>query len=52
MGGGGNAPFFFQQNPTWGNQTQAVLDLCPGPTPLSISVSIRSIPKPFGVGLV
>ena len=35
-----------------GNQRQAVLDLCSGPTPLSISVSSGSIPKPFGVGLV
>ena len=36
----------------WGNQRQAVLDLCPGPAPLSISVSSGSIPKPFGVALV
>ena len=37
---------------SWGNQTQAVLDLGGVPAPLSISMSIGSLPKIFGVGLV
>ena len=37
---------------TWRNQNQAILDLSGVPTPLSISVGIGSIPKPFGLGLV
>ena len=39
-------------NSAWGAQNQAVLDSGSVPPPLSISVGVGSIPKPFGVGLV